>query len=86
MSGLGVPDEWLHSVPEGFRAEQVIIMQGDLSCGRLRRSPQPSPGREHDEASFPGKEVALEPLSFIWKDEEAKGVGLGTSFLAQGDE
>lgn len=40
----------------------------------------------HSKGSFPGKEVALELLSFIWKDEEAKGVGLGTSFLAEGAE
>lgn len=38
------------------------------------------------EESFPGKEVASGPASFIWKDEEAKWVGLGTSFLAEGAE
>lgn len=28
----------------------------------------------------------MELLSFIWKDEEAKGEGSGTSFLAKGAE
>lgn len=52
----------------------------------LRRSPCPGPSRGHGEGSFPGKEVALELLSFIWKDEEAKAVALGMSFMAQGAE
>lgn len=30
--------------------------------------------------------MALEPLSFIWKDEEAKAVALGMVFLAEGAE
>lgn len=61
-------------------------MQEDMTYERLRRSPQPRPSRPHGEGSFPGKEVALELLSLIWKDEEAEGVGSGTSFLAQGSE
>lgn len=28
----------------------------------------------------------MELLSFIWKDEEAKGAGLGMIFLAEGAE
>lgn len=60
-------------------------MQGDMCYGRLR-SPQHSPGKGHGEESFPRKEVALGLLGFTWKDEEAKGVGLGMSFLAEGAE
>lgn len=30
--------------------------------------------------------MALELLSLVWKDEEAKGVGSGTSLLAEGTE
>lgn len=51
-----------------------------------RRSPHPSPSRGHGEGHFPGKEVALELLSFIWKDEKTKAVALGMSVLAKGAE
>lgn len=52
----------------------------------LGRSPHPSPSGGHGKGRFPGTEVALEPLSFIWKDEEAKAVALGMVFLAEGAE
>lgn len=39
----------------------MIIMQGDMCCGRLKEEPpRPSLGRGHGEGSFHRKEVALE--------------------------
>lgn len=40
----------------------------------------------HSKGSFPVNQVAPELLSFTWKDEEAKRVGLGMSFVAKGAE
>lgn len=53
----------------------MIIMQGDMCCGRLKEEPpRPSLGRGHGEGSFHRKE------------DGGKGVGPGTSFLAGGTE
>lgn len=60
-------------------------MQSDVLWEAKEESPHKSQWG-HSKGSFPGKEVTLELLSFIWKGEEAKGIGLGTSFLAEGAE
>lgn len=41
VGGWGFREEGPHSVPEGFRAEQVIILQGDMCCGRLKKESTP---------------------------------------------